>query len=78
MEEIEISKDELKNCKHCGTTLRPSDIKSLPKKKLPPRYGLLWTGIEYPFLEIHKVTCNNLACQKKYTVKRKTSTWFYK
>ena len=78
MKESDSSLEELKNCKHCGTMLRSSDIKTLPKKKLPARYGLLWTGIEYPFLEINKVSCNNLACQKKYTVKRKFSTWFYK
>ena len=73
-----VENEQTTVCKHCGTTLKNSDIRKLSKKELPPRYGVLWTGIEFPYLQIYKITCHNLACGKKYSVKKRLSRWLYK
>jgi len=71
-------KQPLNLCKHCNTPLKQSDIRKLSKKSLPERHGLMWGGIEYPYIQIYRVHCPNLACGKEYSCKEELSTWKYK
>ena len=70
--------DELKLCKHCKSELKPTNIRKLPIKKLPERYGVCWAGIEIPYIQIYKIECSNLSCKKKYSVKHRGSNLLYK
>ena len=44
----------VKECKHCKTELKKTDIHALPKKEIGERLGVYWTGIEYPYIQIFK------------------------
>ncbi|MDA1354033.1 MAG: hypothetical protein O3A01_06185 [bacterium] len=69
---------ELKKCKHCGTELKASDINALPKKQIGERFGVYWTGIEYPYIQIFKINCPNLGCGKTYSIRHRGATYLYK
>ncbi|MBT5856528.1 hypothetical protein HOH87_07860 [bacterium] len=71
------SSTDLTQCKHCGTELHKSDMKRLSKKELPARYGMMWTGIEYPYIQIYKITCPDYKCGKKYSIKDRSSRYEY-
>ena len=73
-----LNQEELKTCKYCQETLLPSSVSSLPKKYLKERYGVYWTGVEKPYIQINKISCPNLSCKKSYSYKYKGSTWIYK
>ena len=69
---MSLPKNEpIQKCKHCGYQLNSTNIKSLPKKKLPERHGVCWGGLEFPYIQIFKVSCPNLSCGKKYSYKHK-------
>ena len=72
------SKSSLIECKHCKTKLEKMDIEKHSRKFLSERYGVYWTGVEKPYIQIFKINCPNPRCRKSYTIRTRESLWIYK
>ena len=70
-------KKELQRCKFCNTKLPEENVKETMKHPLEEKWGI-WGGVEYPFIQLYNVQCPSQACSKKYTVKLRKSSWWYK